>query len=231
MSSGHIRRRGKRSWEIKFDLGRDPATGKRKTQYRSFKGTKREAQAELMRLLNQANEGSYVDPTKTTVAEFLDRWERDWASANVSPKTLERYCGLIYQQIKPHLGQMCIQQLRPVHLNEFYAKLLREGRIKGREAGDRPPGLRPLGRTRPPRPRLGMMVQWQLVQQNVGDHREPATRGGERDHAIAGRDRRSLGKATRSVPAHDRPNGVGDRHPARRDAGVAQRAAQEGEKS
>ena len=113
MSSGHIRRRGKRSWEIKFDLGRDPATGKRKTQYRSFKGTKREAQAELMRLLNQANEGSYVDPTKTTVAEFLDRWERDWASANVSPKTLERYCGLIHQQIKPHLGQMCIQQLRP----------------------------------------------------------------------------------------------------------------------
>ena len=87
MSSGHMRRRGKRSWEIKFDLGRDPATGKRKTHYRSFKGTKREAQAELTRLLNQSNEGSYVDRTKTTVAEFFDRWERDWASANVSPKT------------------------------------------------------------------------------------------------------------------------------------------------
>jgi integrase len=183
MSSGHIRRRAKRSWEIKFDLGRDPATGKRKTQYRSFKGTKREAQAELTRLLNQANEGSYVDPTKTTVAEFLDRWERDWASANVSPKTLERYCGLIHQQIKPHLGQMCIQRLRPVHLNEFYVKLLREGRIKRREAGARPPGLsaRSVGHVHRVLHRaLGHAVQWQLVQQNVADHvRPPRVEGNE----------------------------------------------------
>jgi hypothetical protein len=27
--SGHIRRRGERSWEIKFDLGIDPVTAKR----------------------------------------------------------------------------------------------------------------------------------------------------------------------------------------------------------
>jgi hypothetical protein len=48
--TGHIRRRGQRSWEIKFDLGTDPATGKRLTRYHSFKGTKREAEAELIRL-------------------------------------------------------------------------------------------------------------------------------------------------------------------------------------
>jgi hypothetical protein len=29
--SGHIRRRGARSWELKFDLGRHPVTGKRET--------------------------------------------------------------------------------------------------------------------------------------------------------------------------------------------------------
>lgn len=28
MSGGHIRKRGKSSWEVKFDLGRDPPTGK-----------------------------------------------------------------------------------------------------------------------------------------------------------------------------------------------------------
>ena len=42
--TGHVRRRGQRSWELKFDLGTDPATGKRKTRYQSFKGTKREAE-------------------------------------------------------------------------------------------------------------------------------------------------------------------------------------------
>ena len=38
---GHIRQRGKNSFELKFDAGRDPATGKRRIQYASFKGTKR----------------------------------------------------------------------------------------------------------------------------------------------------------------------------------------------
>src|SRR5215472_4243568 len=81
--TGHIRRRGARSWELKFDLGTDPLTGRRKTAYHSFKGTKREADAELVRLLAAADRGDYVDPAKTTVAEFLDRWE-GWAGTQVS---------------------------------------------------------------------------------------------------------------------------------------------------
>ena len=48
--TGHVRRRGKASWEIKFDLGRDPATGKRRIRYHSFKGTKRAAEIEAARL-------------------------------------------------------------------------------------------------------------------------------------------------------------------------------------
>jgi integrase len=40
---GTITQRGKTSWRLKFDLGRDPLTGKRQTRYVTFKGTKREA--------------------------------------------------------------------------------------------------------------------------------------------------------------------------------------------
>jgi integrase len=64
--SGHVRRRGKGSWELKFDLGTDPITGKRLTRYHSFKGTKREAEAELTRLKAGADRGKYVDPSKLT---------------------------------------------------------------------------------------------------------------------------------------------------------------------
>lgn len=46
--TGHIRRRGKQSWELKFDAGNDAVTGKRKIRYQSFKGTKREAEIELV---------------------------------------------------------------------------------------------------------------------------------------------------------------------------------------
>ena len=44
---GNITRRGKASWRLKFDLGTDPATGKRQTQFVTMRGTKKEAEAEL----------------------------------------------------------------------------------------------------------------------------------------------------------------------------------------
>jgi len=75
--SGHIQRRGERSWRLKFDIGTDPLTGKRRIRYHTFKGSKREAALELARLVSANASGDYVDPSRATVNEFLDRWERD----------------------------------------------------------------------------------------------------------------------------------------------------------
>jgi integrase len=159
---GHIRRRGEGTWELKFDLGRDPLTGKRQVRYVSFKGTKREAQAELARLLAEAQGGTYVDPSKVSVSEFLDRWARDWVSMNVSPKTGERYRQLLDNQVKPHVGALPIQKLRPVHLSELYAKLLREGGVDGG-----PLSARSVGHThRCLRRALGHATQWGIITTN-----------------------------------------------------------------
>ena len=58
--SGHIRRRGKASWELKFDV---PGTnGVRETRYASVKGTKREAAARLTELLSAAARGTLLEP-------------------------------------------------------------------------------------------------------------------------------------------------------------------------
>ena len=77
---GHIRQRGERSWELKFDLGRDPLTGKRLSRFVSFQGTKREAQAECARLITAMKEGAYVGTSKLTVGHHLlnrlAQWER-----------------------------------------------------------------------------------------------------------------------------------------------------------
>jgi integrase len=120
--TGHIRRRGEKSWELKFDLGTDPATGKRLTRYHSFKGTKREAEAELTRLKAGADKGEYVDPSKATLADFLDRWET-WAATQVSAKTLERYKELAKHHVRPHLGAAKVQKLRAINFAELYGKL------------------------------------------------------------------------------------------------------------
>ena len=72
MAAGHVRRRGKRSWELKYDIDADPQTGQRRIRYASVKGTKRDAEAELVRLMAKANRGDHVDASKATLGEFLD---------------------------------------------------------------------------------------------------------------------------------------------------------------
>ncbi len=173
---GHVRRRGEQSWELKFDLGRDPVTGRRRVRYQSFKGTKRKAEAELAKLLVQADGGNLVDASKETVAEFLDRWLRDWATINTSPKTTERYTGLIDHQIKPHIGSTRLQKLRPFDLVELYAKLLREGRAIGARHGAGNSGLaaRTVGHVhRVLRRALGHATLWGVIQANAAADVKP----------------------------------------------------------
>src|SRR4051812_34216085 len=110
---GNITRRGKSSWRLKFETGdRDPATGKRRTRFVTVRGTKREAQAELIRLLAEVETGTSVAPPRLTVADYTRTW-LDTAASDLSPKTLERYRELAERQIISHLGAILIQRLRP----------------------------------------------------------------------------------------------------------------------
>jgi integrase len=163
MSTGHIRRRGARSWEIKFDVGTDPLTGRRQTRYLSFKGTKRQAEVEAARAIAAAASGELVDPSKLTIAEFLDRWERDWATGNVSTKTRETYSHHLKHVRRRH-GALPLQKLRPVTLAELYAALLREAKLSPRTVGHI---HRIMHRA------LGHAVQWGLMRQNPADAVDP----------------------------------------------------------
>jgi hypothetical protein len=72
---GSVTRRGKSSWRLKFEAGeRDAVTGKRRTQFLTVRGTKKEAQAELVRLLAAIDNGTAVEPSKITVAEYIRGW-------------------------------------------------------------------------------------------------------------------------------------------------------------
>jgi integrase len=162
---GHIRRRGTRSWELKFDLGADPATGQRRIRYHAFKGTKREA--ELVRLIATANTGDYVDPSKATLGDFLDRWEI-WAATQVSAKTLERYSQLLRHHVRPHLGRAPIQKLRTIDFAELYGKL-QAAKPDGAGLAPRTVGHvhRLLHRI------LGQAVKWTIITRNPVSAAEP----------------------------------------------------------
>ena len=128
--SGHIRKRGRNSFELKYEV--DRADGQRQTRYRSFKGTRRQAQDELARLLVQVADGGHVNPSKVTVAEYLrSRLERWRAMGTISAKPAERYQQLIRNQIEPFIGAKLLQKLTTQEVEAWHAKLLTAGRHDG----------------------------------------------------------------------------------------------------
>src|ERR1700757_3939804 len=96
---GSLRERSPGHWAIILDQ-RDPSTGKRRRKWHSFKGTKREAQVECAKLVAAMKTGGYRELSKSTLAEFLARW-LEHIKTQVSPKTFERYSGLVNQNIIP----------------------------------------------------------------------------------------------------------------------------------
>jgi integrase len=130
---GHIQQRGENSWRLKFDAGRDEKTGKRKTQFHTFRGTKRQAQVKLAELIASVAQARYVEPHKTTVAQWVrtrvDHWE---AAGDISARTAERYRELIENQIAPHLGPKPLQKLRTLDIEEWHTTLRVCGRADGK---------------------------------------------------------------------------------------------------
>lgn len=130
---GHIKKRGKNSYSIAVSLGKD-VTGKYKQQWVSIKGTKKDAEKRLSEILNQLDTGMFMKPGKTTLAEYLERWLKEYAWPILAPRTAEGYESIIHRQIIPALGNITLTQLKPEHLQRYYSEKLACGRYDGRGA-------------------------------------------------------------------------------------------------
>jgi len=85
--TGHIRERSPGSFELRYALGTNPATSKRRTATVTVRGTRREAERELRRLLRSVDTGEHVDPNRIKVREWLARW-LDTTRAEVAARSL-----------------------------------------------------------------------------------------------------------------------------------------------
>ncbi len=166
---GTIQRRGRASWRVKFDVPSTTTTttGKRQTRYITVRGRRQDAERELTRLISAAHAGTLVEPSATTIADYL----RSWLSGahGLAGKTVERYRDLAEHQIIPHLGAMALQKLKPAHVADWQQKLLTAGGKDGRPLSPRTVGHahRVLHRT------LERALKSELVARNVAHAIEP----------------------------------------------------------
>ena len=126
---GHLKKRSKDSWTIVFDLGLK-ANGKRSQKWKSIKGTKKEAEALLARMLTELEDGVYIDAKKTSVSDYLDKWIAN-IKGSVSSTTYERYKQLCEKHLKPTIGNIALNKLQAIRISELYSDAMESGCIDG----------------------------------------------------------------------------------------------------
>jgi hypothetical protein len=104
---GHIRnyelKKGGKLWAAVVYQGKRVArNGKLRDSYRWIRGfqTQKAAQTELNKVLRTIDDGTYVEQSKQTVAEYLNRWLKT-VKPNLGDKTFERYKETGGRQHKP----------------------------------------------------------------------------------------------------------------------------------
>jgi integrase len=155
---GTIRQRAKGSWTIQVYAGRDTVTGKKLRIARTVRGTKKEAELALAKLINAVETGVDFNATKMTFGEYVDRWLKS-KDKKVRPKTIQRYSDLMRLHIVPVIGGIQLLKLKPLHLEKVYE-----------EASDR--GLSPQSVLHIHRvlfTALKQAVAWQLIPRNIAE--------------------------------------------------------------
>lgn len=128
MASGHLVKRSKGHWSVVIERGMED--GKRAQKWYSGYRTEELARDAMITMLYEVNTGQFIDPTGMSVAEWLDRWLKDFC-LHLSPYTLRGYEDTV-QLVKDEVGKVPLQKLTTAKLQQMIAKWQTEGTSAGR---------------------------------------------------------------------------------------------------
>lgn len=158
----------KKSWKIRIELPKD-SNGKRKQKCYTVYGSKKEAEKFLTEKLRELDTGLLIDTKKMKYSEYLDYW-KEKTFGNLEITTKEGYIQKIDKHIKPYLGNLYLENIKPLHLQNFYDKLIENGKINGKGGLS---NRTVLAIHRIIHSSLKQAVKWQLVIRNVAESVEP----------------------------------------------------------
>ena len=117
-------------WQARYTAGYDTGTGKQ--IQRSITGkTQKEVAQKLKEITYQIDQGTYIAPSKMTVAEWFTLWENDYLGG-VKEDTADLYKRNVELYIKPHLGGVRLDALKPHIIQKFYNDLQSQPGTKGK---------------------------------------------------------------------------------------------------
>ena len=136
---GHIRKRvhtttsGTKTvnWYVVVDVPRT-AEGRRRQKWHGGFRTRGEAEAARAAIVAGVHDGSYIEPNRLTVAEWI---HGEWTAVlvgRVKPTTAASYLANLNHHVLPRLGRRRLQSVAAADLNSLYADLLHRGRVDGK---------------------------------------------------------------------------------------------------
>ena len=123
---GTIKKRAKDSWTIWWDEPRR-SDGKRRQRNKAVKGTKKDAEAELRKILGSLDSGAYVKPTNMKVRDLLRQWLTEYVESQVRPRTGDGYRLICEKHLMPKLGDITLTHLRAGTVTNYYAAVAPSG--------------------------------------------------------------------------------------------------------
>lgn len=171
---GHVQKRGSRYRGVIY-LGRD-ANRKKKYRYLPTVPTEEQAQLMVADTIGELYRGTYVDQSKMTFGELLDRWVAHKSRRGRRDKTIKWYKSIIEQHLKPALGHIPLQKLTALDLENYYDQALasgQKGKSWGKDVGDELSNSSVAAHYRVIHAALARAVKWRLVAANVADGTEP----------------------------------------------------------
>lgn len=124
--TGSVRKEGAK-WYYIIELGRDSKGKRKQKKKRGFK-TKKEAQAALTKALHELNTGTYIEPSTQRLGDFLNEW-LEIKKTSVAQSSYSTYQNNLKTHILPELGNIPLSNLKPLHIQKFYTKLLNEKKL------------------------------------------------------------------------------------------------------
>ena len=128
-NEGSITRRPDGRWMAQVTIGRDPATGKPRRA--TFYGkTRQDVADKLTKALRDKQQGTFVAPHKLTLGEWLQTWLWEYKQPTLRPLSFDHYETVIRRYLKPALGHIPLQDLRPEHVQRYYNEQVQQAEEK-----------------------------------------------------------------------------------------------------
>ena len=168
---GGIRKRSNGAWEASLTVGY-AENGEQKRKFFSGK-TKLEALEKRDKAKADLGSGLFIDADGLTVTEYFEKWFKHIAQ-DKAPSTVSGYMRTFNKAIKPTIGRVRLDKLRPIQVQDLYSTLLAEGTGRWTVRYAHTVLHAALEQAR----------EWELVSRNVADAVRPPERAEKSDMTI-----------------------------------------------